>query len=354
MSKTVIPTSTKTSIKKIGVIIVNYQNADETIECLESLLHSTYPEFEVSIVENGSSNDSKSKLIDWLNDKYTPEQSTSDPLLTDLILPHHQTKLNYRVYSDDRLIKERRTKSQRITLTISHENLGFAGGCNLAYSQLPECDYYWFLNPDTVVTPRAMIELKKSMDKLSKDKVGFLGCKILNFYDTDTVHSLCKVFDKDKLTVDHYPDNLPDTPDLIGHDQNVSYITGSSMFVTSETMSKIGLMDESWFLNWEEIDWQAKAKLKGYKIRTEQNAVIYHRVSTSFNSFTMGYYMTRNWFYFAQKYYSDSVHQVWRNTFFSHSFLYKIIHLRFEELKGTVAGYMDYKRGINGKRKDSK
>ena len=68
------------------------------------------------------------------------------------------------------------------------------------------------------------------------------------------------------------------------------------MMIRTELIQTVGMMDESYFLYYEEMDWCEKIKRKGYQIWLEPNALIYHKESVSVGSGTVlkEYYMTRN------------------------------------------------------------
>ncbi|MEE8346398.1 MAG: glycosyltransferase, partial [Dehalococcoidia bacterium] len=96
---------------KVAVIIINWNGLADTTECLESLRGIAYPNYETFVVDNGSSGD------------------------------------------DVQVLRERFGGSVR--LIASGENLGFAGGCNLAIREAltGDADYVLLLNNDVTVDP---------------------------------------------------------------------------------------------------------------------------------------------------------------------------------------------------------
>jgi len=105
---------------KVSIIILNWNGLKDTIECLESLKKITYPNYEVIVVDN----DSKGNDADILEERYK----------------------NY------------------IRVIRNKENLGFAGGNNVAIRQVlkeEKSDYILLLNNDTIVEPNFLEELIK-------------------------------------------------------------------------------------------------------------------------------------------------------------------------------------------------
>jgi GT2 family glycosyltransferase len=125
---------TKSKQPMVSIVSVNYDQPVVTCEMLESLRKVTYPNFETLIVDNGS-----------------PKTS-----------PH--------------IIKE---KYPEVELIISAENLGFAGGNNIALKQA-KGDYILLLNNDTEVKPDFLESLVELME--SDKKIGIVSSKILYFY----------------------------------------------------------------------------------------------------------------------------------------------------------------------------
>ncbi|MFA6992716.1 MAG: glycosyltransferase, partial [Candidatus Gracilibacteria bacterium] len=142
---------------KVSIIIVNYNGYEETIDCLKSLVEIDYSNFNIFVIENGSSNDSFKKISDF--------------------------------------IKEVNLQS-RIKLILSKDNLGFAGGCNLGIkeAQKSDVDYFLLLNPDTKVEKGFLSKLievsenSQNYSELRNKKIGFLGPRIF-YEDKKTVYS---------------------------------------------------------------------------------------------------------------------------------------------------------------------
>jgi len=72
--------------------------------------------------------------------------------------------------------------------------------------------------------------------------------------------------------------------------------------VNLEALKKVGLMDEKFFLLWDDIDWGVKFKEHGYKVCISCDSIIYHPdFSTQRDSYLKRYYSSRNALYFFSK-----------------------------------------------------
>ncbi len=295
---------------KVYVVIVNYNAWEVVRECLDSLLESTYWNFEIVLVDNS------------------------------------EKHLEFAKYTKD-------LENDRITFIESEKNLGFAGGCNVGtkyVQQQGNYDYIWYLNPDTVVDAQALEKLieKDLFYQTNSSKVGMIGSKQMIYDDPKEIHSLYKVSDNEHNIV-HVTDEDSLSEGVLNGTEFVQYLTGSAMLVRREFIEDIGLMDEEWFLNFEEIDWQQKGSQKGWKIGLAIGSVIHHRVSYSIDSFNDGYYMTRNHLYFVQKYFPKDVIKVLLGKIFSINLLRAIIRLRWRWLKGFIFGVSDFYKKKRGR-----
>jgi GT2 family glycosyltransferase len=79
-----------------------------------------------------------------------------------------------------------------------------------------------------------------------------------------------------------------------------AYVHGAAMMVRSSIIQEVGLMNDHFFLYYEEMDWSARAARLGYDVLTIPTAKIYHRESLSVgeDSPLKTYFQTRNRIYF--------------------------------------------------------
>lgn len=237
-------------MKKVSIISVNFNQAAVTEDFIASVSSvCTYPDLEIIIVDNAS---------------------TVDPCPV------------WRVqYPHIRFIR-------------SDKNLGFAGGNNLAIREA-KGEYLFLVNNDTEFSEGLIEKLADVLD--SEPEVGILSPKIRYFDKPDTIQyvgftSMNFNTGRNKC-IGQYEKDLGQYDKPAGQ---TAYIHGAAMMLRAELIQTAGMMDESYFLYYEEMDWCEKIKRKGYEVWIEPNALIYHKESMSVGSGSVlkEYYMTRN------------------------------------------------------------
>jgi GT2 family glycosyltransferase len=232
----------------VSIISVNYDQPEVTCEMLESLRKVTYTNFDTLIVDNGSPTTSP----DVIKEKY-PE----------------------------------------VQLIISKENLGFAGGNNIALKQA-KGDYVLLLNNDTEVKPDFLDSLVALME--SDKKIAIASSKILYFYEDNMIqyagiNALNPITSRGGSDGDKEVDN--------GQHNEVKetfYPHGACMMIRKSVLAELGLLYEGYFLYYEEYDFAERVRKAGYTIYYQPNSTIFHKesISTGKNSPLKTYYLNRN------------------------------------------------------------
>lgn len=187
-------------------------------------------------------------------------------------------------------------------LLQSSENIGYARGNNLGIKKAlkQEADYILLLNDDTIVSPHFLGFLVEEGEKSSS--VGMLGPKIYYTDEPKKIWFAGARFDSRTCAVstigfdqgDQHEDSLPVESD---------YISGCALLIKREAIEKIGLLDERFFLYWEDVDWGLWAKKTGFKNIVVPSAKIWHKVSVSMggmDSVIRAYHKTRSHLLFAK------------------------------------------------------
>jgi GT2 family glycosyltransferase len=224
--------------KLVSIIIINYNNYNYTIECLESLKHQTYKNFEVLLLDNGSRTDLFQGLKEAL------------------------------VQFNDSL---------KINLIRSERNLYFGAGNNKAI-KLAKGDFICLLNNDTEVMPNFIEEMVDYLEK--NPKAGMIAPKI-------------KLFPKKKLiwtTGGEVNFNIGDVVTNRGYLQSdpndkmyneiepIDFAPGTALFVRKKYLEQVGLIDEIYFMYWEDPDWNFRAKKLGYESYYVPTTIVYHKI----------------------------------------------------------------------------
>jgi len=201
-------------------------------------------------------------------------------------------------------LKNENLTNKHITLIKNSENRGFPGGNNVGIKfalEFFDPDYILLLNNDTVVDENFLGELIKNGD--SRDDVGILGPKIYFYDEPQTIWSAgCKISWKLSRGI-QIGTNETDNGQY-DEIKEVEYVSGSAFLIKTETIKRIGLMDEDYFLYFEESDWTLRANQEGFKSLYVPTSHIWHKVSRSGGGISnpIGlYYITRNRWIFMRK-----------------------------------------------------
>lgn len=157
-----------------------------------------------------------------------------------------------------------KTLFPRVKLIENKENHGFSKGNNIGVSKA-KGEYLCILNPDTVVAENTFLKLLEFSK--NKDKLGIVGCKLINGKGGFLPESKRNIpFVKAALkkilgyTNDYYANNLQEKS--IGE---VDILVGAFMFLKKETYNSIKGFDEDYFMYGEDIDISYKALKHGFK-----------------------------------------------------------------------------------------
>ncbi|MFV0606021.1 MAG: glycosyltransferase family 2 protein [Niabella sp.] len=174
------------------------------------------------------------------------------------------------------------------------ENLGFAGGNNVAMEKASG-QYILLLNNDTEIT-EGFIEAMISEFEQNSD-IGLLSPQI-NFYENKKLIQYAGFTPMNYLTCRNKAIGYleKDTGQFAQLSKETGFCHGAAVMCRKENLLKAGLMDENYFLYYEELDWCEKFKKTGKKIWFTGKTKIYHKESVSVGraSTVKTYFMVRN------------------------------------------------------------
>ena len=244
---------------KVSIITLTWNSYEVTRDCLLTLKKLDYPNFEIIVVDNGSTDGSQEKL-----DRDFPE------------------------------VRHLRNTS----------NLGFSGGNNVAIRDAlaRDTDYLLLLNNDTIVSPSFLRELVEVAE--GDSRIGLLSPKIYYFEPPDKIWYAGGV----RKPLRGLPKNLGlhqrDDGDNSAT-RETTFCTGCALLIKAAVVRQIGLLDEVFFLGFEDADWSVRASQAGFKGVYVPAAVIWHRdgYATRKNLGWAGrdYHFIRNRILFARK-----------------------------------------------------
>lgn len=221
-------------MKKVSIIIVNWNGINHLKKCLPSLARVSYDNVEIILVDNASTDGSVEYVV-----KFFP----------------------------------------KIKIVGNKKNIGFAGGNNKGVAKA-RGDYVLLLNNDTVVTRSFVNELVKVLDENAA--VGVVQGKILSMDYRSRLDSVGAFFTYTGFLY-HYGYFQKDKKKY----DNTKYLytaKGACMMIRKVLIDKIGLFDNDYFAYFEETDFCNRVWLSGYKVVYAPKSVVYHKVGGTSNS----------------------------------------------------------------------
>ena len=167
---------------------------------------------------------------------------------------------------------------------ITHkENVGYAKGVNEGIIN-SKGEYILILNPDIIATPNSIDEMLKFMD--NNPKVGILGPQLIDFsgivqrshfrfYTPLTILARRTFFGKIPIFKKIQEKFLMTDTDL-SQIQYPDWVMGSAMMVSRKAIETVGMMDERFFLYFEDVDWAKRFWENGYNVLYFPRSKMYH------------------------------------------------------------------------------
>jgi GT2 family glycosyltransferase len=224
--------------KLVSIIILNFNRYQDALECLRSLTFQTHKNFEILIVDNGS----KSNLF---------------------------LKLKEGVEYFKNYLK--------IKLIRSELNLYFGAGNNKAI-KISNGDYICLLNADTEVEPDFIEKMVRFLE--SNPQAGMISPKIRLYKEKEYIWNAGNTIDFTRPGVAQNKGYLIHDPDNTKYNQIevTDFAAGTALFVRKKYLEKIGLIDEIYFMYWEDPDWNFRAKMEGFESYFVPTTTVYHKI----------------------------------------------------------------------------
>lgn len=274
----------------VYIILLNWNGWKDTIECLESLLLLNYKKYKVIVCDNNSEDDSLEKIKKWAIGKMNTDFHS--------VMKIDRREIKYlEVYVGD--FHKKKGRNVSLILISIGKNLGFAGGTNIGIRYAlkdPEMEYVWILNNDTVVKEDTLDLL---VEKIGTNKnIGICGSRLMEYDFPRKIQGLGGKYNKFLGTTKH----ILEKKEL----DKLDYVIGASMLVSRRFIEETGLMNEEYFLYFEELDWAIRAQ-KNFQMACSCESVVYHKGGSSTGgnkkSRLSDYYIIRSKILFTKKYF---------------------------------------------------
>jgi GT2 family glycosyltransferase len=267
----------------VAVILVNWNGWRDTIECLDALLAQRHRNFHVFVVDNDSRDGSVEQLLQWCRAPRAEPDWRTHPGV-ERHTAGAAPALPCRLVDQPRQPLPPADAGCRISLIRSGGNLGFAGGCNVGIRAASPAafDFFWFLNTDTVVHQDALSALLRRAGR--DPDLGMVGSTVRYYDAPDTVQALGGArLDQARGLSRHIGEGLPAEripADPAAVERELSYIFGASMLVSARYVREVGLMQEDYFLYFEEIDWALRGADR-FRLGYAADSQVFHKSGAS-------------------------------------------------------------------------
>ncbi len=229
---------------KVNIIVVNWNGQRFLDDCLSALSIQTYANYEIILVDNGSSDNS----VCFTREKF--------PL---------------------------------VKIATLEENRGFTGG-NATGLKIAEGSFIALVNNDTRVHADWLEKLVAAM--LADPGVGVCASKLM-IEGTDSIDSA-----GDGITTAGVGFNRGHGEDCrhYGSSENVFAACAAGCLYRRQLLDEVDFLDDDFFLYDEDVDLSFRAQLAGWKCVYVADAVVYHKGNATAGrlSDTHVYYHTRN------------------------------------------------------------
>jgi GT2 family glycosyltransferase len=299
---------------KVYIITLNYKNWYDTIECLESVLRNDYPNYQVIVIDNNSPNNSMEYLKAWAEGKIDIWVDPRNPL-RNLSYPPIPKPVPYVYYTREEAEKggnidlERKLESEvpegitskyPLVFIQSGSNLGFAGGNNVGIRYALEkndFDSVILLNNDAVIKRDAISILASARLKLGEKAI--YGGRIYYYSEPDRIWYDGGKFNEWIGRSVHL--NMGKVRYAIKNNfyiKEINFVTFCYVLIPKFILENIGLLNETYFMYAEDLEYSYKLWKSGYKIFYLPNSELWHKVSATtgsglFNDFS-AYWMMRS------------------------------------------------------------
>lgn len=229
----------------VCAIVVNWNGWRDTTACVESLLALDYAPAQILVCDNGSGDGSPEHLRAWLAARPAPDHAAVHLLLLD-------------------------------------KNLGYAGAINAGVRHAQASlgtQLFWLLNNDVEAQPGALRELVAARERVPD--AGLCGSVLLEWDVPSQVQAIGGRYRK-WLGVGWHEKREPAGDD--GVCLTMDYPVGASLLVHQDYLDRVGLMEDSYFLYYEEIDWVERGRRHGFRPVVAVRSRLRHKEGASTGS----------------------------------------------------------------------
>lgn len=297
-----------------AVIICNYNGGEDTVKCIEAVIHSKDIKCDIYVVDNASTDGSADRIG--------------------------------------------RQFGKKVTILQNAENLGGSGGFGRGLRMAVEegYPYIMMLDNDAYVDRDTIKKLHRYLEE--NPGVGIVGAKIMMSDDPGRIMDYAKTIDFEAFIDRSKWCGKLDSEET-QEPRECDFAAATAAMVRREVLLKCGGMDEAHFIYYDDIELGYRIKQSGYKVVSLGNAKAWHKsgmTRKTSNTFAR-YYLTRNRYRFFAKYMPEEDMERFTEYILSHAFSYMYGSYYkgrmdiFDTEKYILEDFIRDKRGKAGRRR---
>lgn len=296
---------------KVVVATLTWNQKEEVLACLETLVKLDYPNYEIVVIDNGST---------------------------------------------DGTFETVRKEYPQVHLVRHEENLGCAEGVNgeIRYALQAGADYLFIIANDATVEPTTLSELVRVAEK--NQGIGMVHPKVYYSSDRNRIwYARGAKMDWLRGRFYGFIQNVEDDGSF-DEEEEADFFPGGFSLVRMEAVKKAGFLDPYYFIFLDDADWSLRIHEAGYTGRYTPRAHAWHKPSSSVGvgSESFYYYRTRNRLYFMRRH-APKACLLFFPLFFFFELFFETLPTLFlskqkAQMRGVLWGVFDFLRGKRGPR----
>ncbi|HBK09482.1 MAG TPA: glycosyltransferase family 2 protein [Acetobacteraceae bacterium] len=292
---------------RVAIVILNWNDAESTLACLDALRATDYPNYATIVVDNGSTDGSAARFLDIA----------------------------------------------AIDLVTNTTNLGYTGGVNVGISRAIAlgADYVWLLNSDATTRPDVLSRLVAVAE--ADERIGLVSPVFCDPDDPLEMEFCLGRFDPAGRQASQTIDASTATAWQHDHPNEV-ILLGTALLIRRRVIETIGMLDPNFFAYVEDVDYCLRAHAAGFRIVAVPEAVVGHKFKQPIGDPGgvppyLHYFITRNYLLLWRKL-PPPVLLRRATLWFLHQRLTQIARMRGvpSAIDAVLAGLWDGVRGVGG------
>ncbi len=270
---------------RAAIVVLNWNGWPDTIDCLESLQRLTYPNYQVILVDNGSTDDSVERIKAWAEGEvpggFRPAVAPGPKPVA--VAEYTREEAERGGLPTPEAALGAMDSPRRLVLIRNATNLGFGSGTNvgLRYAVERRYEYIGPLNNDTSAPPEYLSRLIGTLDRHGEFMA--ISPKILYADDPGRV-----------FYAGGWASLWCSSVGYVGHQQRdreawrgvheTTFISGCCFVGRRNLFESIGFFDEDFFFGYDEVAYSHVARRRGFAVGVDLDVVMFHKHGRSYGN----------------------------------------------------------------------